>query len=79
MICLNFIGWSYFPCLKTINLMFHFALNKPETGILATNVFLGVNVMERIRIIAMIFSASWHLLVFIYPVLLIKSRVWIDF
>lgn len=66
MICLNFIDRSYFPCLKTIDLMFHFALNKPERANLATNLFLGANVMEGIGIIPMIFSASWHSLLFIY-------------
>lgn len=56
--------------------MFYFALNKSETAILATNLFLGSNVTEGIRIIAMIFSASWHSLLFIYQIYYLLNQMY---
>lgn len=67
-ICLNFIDWSCFPCLKTVKLMFYFASNEPETEIPASSLFLGANLTEGIGFSPMIFSASWHSLLFMYQI-----------
>jgi len=55
---------------------FYFALNKPETEVSASNLFLGANLTEEIWFTPMILSASWHSLLLIYQVHYLLNQIY---